>query len=320
MISVVIANFNRKEYLRNCLKSLQTQTVSPLEIIVVDNASSDGSVQMVENEFPNINLIRNNANCYLAAAYNQGITYSRAEFILCLNNDVILDRHFIEKIIKGFNLAEDTGVLTGLILRINNEAIIDSTGQFLSRSRRPLDRGSGQYLKKKFMVEGYVFGGSGSAVVYRRKMLEQIKIGDEYFDEDFKLFYEDLDLNWRANRFGWKAYYIPEAVAYHLRGGTIKTEWPYPRFLNKFYFSYLSADYQKIYIRNRYLTIIKNDCFKNYLKDFIFIFCFDLSLFFYALLFRPCILNVFLDILKYSKSAIKKRKIIFENLKGRNDL
>jgi len=313
-ISIVIANYNRKDYLHSCLKSIENQTEKPLEVIVVDNASCDGSVQMVKQEFVSVIIIENKKNRYFAASYNQGICCAKGDFILCINNDVVLDSNFLLNILNSIDIDSRIGIWGGKVLRLDRETV-DSTGQFLSRGRRAIERGYGLKDNGKFKQKEYVFGIGGAVALFRKKMLEEIKIENEYFDEDFKLCYEDLDLNWRANRFGWKAYYVPEATAYHFRGGTLKADKPAFRFLEQFSLAQLPVTLQAQAILNRYLTIIKNDKFLSYARNFIFIFSYDFRILFYTFLFKPAILLNLTKSLPGLKKAFKKRRLILEKLK-----
>ena len=196
---------------------------------------------------------------------------------------------------------------------------IDSAGLSVGRNRKPQERGYGQKDTGQFDDEGFVSGISGSVALYSREMLEDISIEGEYFDEDFKMFYEDLDLCWRANRFGWKAYYVPQALAYHRRGAATHNPKAKPQFLKKFYLPHLDSDLQAHVLKNRYLTIIKNDNLGSFIVHFIFIFFFDCILWAYFILFNP---KVILSLFKYKecfRRAFEKRKIIKSKIEEGED-
>lgn len=322
IVSVIVVNHNRRDFLKSCLNSIDSQSYKPLETIVIDNVSSDGSIEMIEKEFPQVVLISNRTNLYFSAAYNKGIDVSKGEFVLCVNNDIILDKNFIKYLVEKKDLNTKIGILGGKILRMDKETV-DTAGQFIGKDRKPLERGYGEKDDGQFDKEEYVFGICGAAVLFRKEMLNTIKVSGEYFDEDFESFYEDLDLNWRANRFGWKAYYVPEALAYHRRGGTAQINMPKLKFLRRFHICYLPIRLQANLARNRYLMIIKNDKLKDYLNNFDFILTYDIMLLTYILLFRQ---TVILELLKSKhkfKKAFLKRKRIINNLinnKQHNDL
>jgi GT2 family glycosyltransferase len=187
---------------------------------------------------------------------------------------------------------------------------IDTTGLFLGKSRKPIERGFNQRDNNQFNKAGYIFGIGQIAGLFRRSALEDVKLGKEYFDENYNIFYEDLDLAWRINLRGWKAYYNPCAVAYHVRGETAKTQNAPLAFFKKYYFSHLSADLQFHLIKNRYMTVIKNDLPKNFILNLPHIFLYDLKLWTYILLLRPMLILRIPKILGYFKVALRKRKIL----------
>ena len=154
---------------------------------------------------------------------------------------------------------------------------IDSTGLFVGRDRKAVERGYGKIDKGQYDEPGYVFGVSGSCAFLRKSMLLDIKDKNGYFDERFGMYYEDLDLCWRANKKGWKTYYNPKAVAYHVRGGTAMS----PNHKAGLIFPYISQDLKKRYIMNRYKCMIKNDSIFNFLVNLPFILCYDIKLWIY---------------------------------------
>ena len=288
-ISTIIINHNKKELLKSCLESVVVQKRVSSEIIVVDNASDDGSLELVQQQFPQANLIKNNNNKSFAASCNQGIRVSHGEFVLILNNDVVLDKNFFSGLLLAMENNKEIGIAGGKVLDVSRR-YIDSAGQLLSKSRSVLDRGYQELDKGQYDLSGYIFGISASAALYRREMLDDIKEGGEYFDEDFAFFYEDIDIAWRAQKRGWKAFYTPKALAFHCRGATTKTKRPRPWFLRNYYIPHLQQELQYFAIRNRYLAAIKNDSLKDMLKDLLYVIRYELKQLFYILLFSPGII------------------------------
>ena len=279
MVSIIAVNHNRKSYLKNCLDSVTNQSFEDLEIIVIDNASSDGSAEMIKNNHKNIKLIENKQNLLFCKAYNQGIEASEGEFVLCLNNDVILGKDYLEEAFSAVSLDEKIGMISGKILRMDGETI-DSTGLFLGRNRKAVERGYGKIDKGQYEKAGYVFGVSGACAFFRRSMLMAVKDEHGYFDERFGMYYEDLDLCWRAQKKGWKAYYNPKAIAYHLRGGTsISNREERPLNLR-----YLLNELKKKYIKNRYKCIVKNDTLWGVLINLPFIMLYEIKIWSYVFL------------------------------------
>ena len=307
LVSVVIANRNRKAYLKTCLGSLLNQSYRPLEIIVVDNGSEDGSQQMLQEEFPQVKLIANAGNLFYCRAQNQGIKIAKGEYIISLNNDVVLEKDCIEKMLEAANIDQKIGMVCGKMLswdRLN----IDSAGQILGRSRRPIERGYKRKDAAGFNQAGYVFSAGGVAPLYKRRMLEEIKLDGEYFDESYGMFYEDLDLAWRANLLGWRGFYNPCAVGYHRRGGTAKAKTPRGNFFKKYDLAYLSPELKVALAKNRYMTILKNDCFKDLLINLPWIIGYEIKLWSYFVFFHPRLIPKILSNFSCLKAALRKRK------------
>ncbi|MCM8765470.1 MAG: glycosyltransferase family 2 protein, partial [Candidatus Omnitrophica bacterium] len=218
LVSAVVVDWQGMLFLRDCLNSLLVQTYKNWEVILIENEPRDDFLKEIENSFPHTKIIVNRKNIFYSSAQNQGINAAEGEFILSLNNDVVLDKNFLAEAVKSMESDKKIGIVSGKLLSFDGK-FLDSTGQFLGYTRRPIERGHRERDLGKFDKPEFVFGACGACALYRKKMLEEIKIRDgEYFDAEYGLFYEDLDLNWRANRFGWRAYYNPKAIAYHLRG------------------------------------------------------------------------------------------------------
>lgn len=308
LISVVISNYNKKDCLRECLESVFKQTHKKIEVIVVDNGSEDGSCELI-HRYDAVRLIRNRKNELFSKSQNIGIKASSGEYVLCLNNDVVIREDFIEKLISkaSFN-NEKIGIITGKVLSIDGMKI-DSCGQLLSRSRKPIERGYGTQDAGLYQKCEFVFGACGAASLLKRDMLDEISINGEYFDEDFEIFFEDLDLNWRANNFGWKALYIPDAVCFHRRGATTISRIQVPM-LKNFILPNIPHKLQAYFIRNRYLAIIKNDSIKKILFDLPFIVIYEIKIWLFVILFRPILFGSIFSYVYYFKRAFRKRKAI----------
>jgi GT2 family glycosyltransferase len=214
LISVVILNFNGKRYLDACLSSLAVQTYRDFEVIVVDNASRDGSAEYLEAQFPWARVIRNRANLGFAGGCNKGIRHARGELILTLNNDTKADSRFIECLVTPMLSDESVGTCAAKMLLPDDR--INSAGICLSRSGAAWDRGMFEPDWGQYDLSQEVFGPCAGAALYRKKMLDEIGL----FDEDFFLYMEDVDLAFRAKLAGWKCIYVPEAVVHHHHGGT----------------------------------------------------------------------------------------------------
>ena len=262
-VAVVIANWNGADWLPGCLDSLRSLQRPPAEIIVVDNGSEDESAAIVAG-FPEVVWLPLGENTGFCHANNLGIVRTQAPYVLALNPDTKLGPQFLEAQLPAFDQDPRLGLSAGKLLRFDGTTI-DSAGQLLSRSRQPIDRGYGTPDRGQFDEAEEVFSVCGAAALYRREMLERVALGpDEYFDERFFAFYEDLDLAWRARRQGWRVRYEPRAVGQHARGATVQPGGDVARFTATWK---RSADVRFHLLKNRWLMLQRNDTAGERLKN-----------------------------------------------------
>lgn len=330
LISIGIVNWNSTNYLPVCLESIFRQTYKNVEIIIVDNNSNDGFEEWIKEKTlkSSIKIIQNKENLGFAKAQNQAIKASSGEYYLSLNPDVIVKENFIEKMVKVFEEDEMIGSASGKLLRIskdifekiyiddktdenlstrltdsnkeelNWEHIIDSTGHIIQKNRIPYNRGEEELDYGNYENIEEVFGTTAASAIYRKSMLKDIKIFDEYFDEEFFAYLEDVDLDWRARLRGWKCIYTPNAIAYHVRGGTTNT---------------VSKFVKQMVFRNRYLMMLKNDTLKSILKDFSYLFFAEADTLHRIFIEKPFLLKNIVEILILTPKILKKRRLIQEN-------
>jgi len=301
-VSVIIVTIGAKDYIRLCLNSLLRQSYLPYEIIVIDNSLKPDLIQQVNKLYPLVKVYPSPENLFYGVSLNKGIGLSGGEFILCLNDDVILNKDFIREALNGFLVNEKIGLISAKLLRSNGK-ILDSTGLFLTVFRTAVDRGYGRPDPGRFDNAAFIFGVNGAAVFYRRKMLEEIKERNGYFDPRFRMFYEDLDISWRARRKGWFAYYIPTAVAYHVRGGSFRPDSGIDKAIAR---RYLDEQLHYELIKNRYLAILKNETFLSLFMHLIPILLYDLSVWVYILFFQPKFIKFIFSRIK-DTHCIKKK-------------
>lgn len=306
MVSVIIVTAAVKNYLKECLDSLQRQTHPSLEFIVIDNSLNPAFSGEISKKYPEIKLYSSPKNLFYCAALNKGINIAKGGFILCLNDDIVLDKGFIDEALKGFGVNGSIGMVSGKILRSDGKTI-DSAGLFLSFWRTAKERGYGIKDKRQYENEEYIFGVNGAAAFYRREMLADIRQSGNYFDEDFRVFYEDLDIAWRGQNLGWKAYYAPSAIAYHARGGTVRQGLGINRPCAR---RYLNDELHFDLIKNRHIALIKNESCRGLISHLPFILVYDLLALGYVLIFRPLIAAKIILNREFIKSAFKKRKLI----------
>jgi GT2 family glycosyltransferase len=305
LVSIVVVTKGVKDYLYKCLLSVRKQSYPSKQVIVIDNSLDLNFTQKIKNDFPWVRICPSAVNLYYSASLNKGIGLSTGEFVLCLNDDVVLDREFISEAMSGFSLEKCIGMVSGKILR-NDRKTLDSTGLYLSVFRTAKERGYGQQDVGQYENRGYIFGPSGSVAFFRKKMLDSIKEGNEYLDSDFVMFYEDIDIVWRANILNWKGYYVPEAIAYHIRGGSFRPDLGLNKPIAR---RYLDDKLHADLIKNRYLTIIKNEDTFDFIIHFVPILLYDLCSWIYTVAFRPRVAKIFLSNVKLFHRAKQKKKM-----------
>lgn len=220
LVSVIVVNWNRKELLRNCLGSLQKQDYPSFEVILVDNGSQDGSVEMAESEFSasfRLTIVRNQVNRGFCAANNQGIAIARGAHVALLNNDAEADPAWISQLILGVRERPDIGMVASKILVYEDPSTIDKAGHLIYLDGQNRGRGTGQKDTGQFDRVEEVLWPDGCACLYRASMLAEIG----GFDEDFFAYADDAELGLRARIAGWGCIYIPGAVVKHHRGATL---------------------------------------------------------------------------------------------------
>jgi GT2 family glycosyltransferase len=190
---------------------------------VVDNASSDGTGEILKEFGSRIQVIWNRWNAGFAAAQNQGIRSSRADWVLTLNPDLLMEEDFVRRLVDAGELDDAAGAVCGKLLTIGHgfqplaERRIDSTGLFFTPTMRHFDRGWHEIDNGAYDRTEYVFGACAAAALYRRKMIDDVSIDGDFFDPDFFAYREDADLAWRAQLLGWRCIYAPAAVGWHVR-------------------------------------------------------------------------------------------------------
>jgi hypothetical protein len=215
-ISVVIVNYNGIAYLEPCLSSIEKQTYPSFEVILVDNGSSDGSVDLVKGRFPSVRVIVNERNLGFAEANNVGINASEGALIATLNNDTEVDPRWLESLARAMGTHERVGMCASKMLFMWDRTTINSVGICVSRSGACWDRGMFEPDHGQYEAPEEVFGPCAGAALYRKSMLDEIGL----FDGDFFAYMEDVDLAFRARAAGWKCLYVPGAIVYHVNGGT----------------------------------------------------------------------------------------------------
>lgn len=306
-ISIVIINYNSQRFLKKNLSSLVKQSIPFKEIIVIDNNSTDNSKAIVQG-FRNCQWIPLSNNSGYSKSANIGISRTTSDLLIIGNPDIFLQQNFNKEIITAFENDSDLQMASPLILRFDKKTI-DSAGQKCSLALFPKETGYNKPLSSFKIENREIFSVCGAITIYRRTALKKLKILNEYYDEDFFLFWEDFDIGWRADLYHMKKKLLASAIAYHYRSGSLKRS-----FLSKIALSLDRPSPIKFQlVKNRYLTLIKNFRFKYNWYSIPFILFKDLVWTLTLTLFAPKIIIKLIKNRKDFLNALKKRRIIKEN-------
>jgi GT2 family glycosyltransferase len=215
--TVVIPNWNGIQSLEDCLDSLIAQSIK-INIIVVENGSRDGSLELLRKKYPFIELVVHNKNLGFAAGVNSGIEKAiekGSKYVALFNNDAVADMQWIQGLISCLDTNSSIGIATGKLTSIDGKHL-DSTGDLYTNWGLPYPRGRGEEVGSQYDNDTFVFSASGGASLYRVSMLNEIGL----FDKNFFAYYEDVDISFRAQLAGWKVAYVPTSIAYHQIGAT----------------------------------------------------------------------------------------------------
>lgn len=216
-VAVVIPNWNGADMILDCLGSLAEQSCEHT-VVVVDNASVDNSVELIEKDFPDTVLLKNNSNLGFAGGVNTGIRYAlehEFEAVALFNNDAVADKNWLKHLVAKLEGLPEAGIVTGKVMSID-KSHFDTTGDTYTTWGIPYPRGRGETVSDNYDKPEWVFSGTGGASLYRSEMLRKIGL----FDEDFFAYYEDVDISFRAQLAGWRVRYEPSAIVYHATSST----------------------------------------------------------------------------------------------------
>lgn len=211
MLSVVIPNWNGLKFLEVCFTALAAQTHPRLEVIMVDNASADGSQAFTAERFPWVTLIPLDENRGFTGACNIGMMAARGEFVCLLNNDTEVEPGWAAAVVAAFATDPQVGSVASKMLLFDKRDHIHTTGDLFSRDGRAINRGVWEKDTGQYDQPAYVFSACGGSATYRRAMLDAVGL----LDDDFFFSLEDVDMGWRSQLSGWRCLYTPHAVVYH---------------------------------------------------------------------------------------------------------
>jgi len=308
-VCVALVTYNSERYIRRCLEGVLEQEGVATEIVVVDNASSDGTRSILRRFKNRVRTLYNDRNLGFAEAQNQAIRASSADWVMTLNPDVLLLPHFIRTLWEAGQSDPSAGTVCGKLLSIGagfrplDEQRLDSTGIFFTPAMRHFDRGWHEPDSSDFDTMEYVFGASAAAALYRREMIEDVSIDGNFFDPDFFCYREDADVAWRAILQGWNCIYTPAAVSCHVRSVVPGSRRAVPRAINMHS------------VKNRFLMRIKNTSAGLVTRYWRPMIVRDLMVIGGAVFAEPGSLAAFWHLAKCVPRALRARRIIMRRRK-----
>lgn len=313
-VSIITVNHNGIDHLKILYDSLSKISYFPVELIMVDNASEDNSVNFVKENYPEVKVVKNQQNYMFARGNNEGIKIAEGEIICLLNNDIKVDPHFLEPIIEAFQSKPEIAAAQPKVLDLSSPGKFEyagAAGGFIDRYGFPFMRGRLFFTMEddngQYDTEIPIFWSTGASFFIRKSVLDEIG----FLDEDFVMHMEEIDLCWRMHHRDHKIYCIPSSRVWHYGGGTLSTENP-----QKVYWNY----------RNNIFLLAKNLSVINLFRIFTFRILFDSAAVIWELLRGKwqsswAIIQAYLWVLTHLKLILNKRSEIQKHrVIGDNDI
>ncbi len=319
-VSVVIVTWNSERYIPFVFESLRNQSFTDFNVIVIDNASVDKTVAMTEaigKELVTVVSLKENSG--FARGYNLGIHWSDGEYVLIMNDDVVLDQDYLQEAVQFMDVNEKVGVLQGKVLHWDvasnrKQDTVDTLGIDMLNNLSFVNRHEGEISPKLEREAIPVFGFSGCCALLRKTALKSVQYQQEFFDELFFMYKEDIDLSWRLRHMNWDIVYFPPAISYH--GRTLKK--PDDQHSNIGIAAHRvtkSAALNMISYRNHLAMLYKNCFMSNVWHVFRSFMWYECKKIGYILLAEPKTLLAFKDLLLFARRLYRKRKHIMETTK-----
>ena len=214
-VTIIIPNYNGRHFMEPCLQSLKEQTYRQFKVLVVDNASSDGSLEFMAESYPDIEVIPLDKNYGFSKAVNVGIQNSHTPYVILLNNDTTVDKNYVGEMVKAIESSKRIFSVSSKMIQMYHPELIDSAGDLYTLLGWGVCRGIGRPVSNYTKADS-IFTACAGAAIYRRSAFN--KIG--YFDEAHFAYLEDIDIGYRARIYGYQNMYCPTALVYHVGSGS----------------------------------------------------------------------------------------------------
>ena len=213
--TVIIPNYNGMKFIENCMKALKRETSAKYHVCVVDNGSTDGSKEWIEKNCPKVQVIALPENTGFCGAVNAGIKASKTPYVILLNNDTEVEYGFVKALEDALEREKKSFSVSAKMVDLYDKNVLDGAGDLYCALGWAFALGKGKAVKGNYEKPQEIFSACGGAVIYRKEILDEIGI----FDENHFAYLEDCDLGYRAQIFGYRNYYTPDAVVYHAGSG-----------------------------------------------------------------------------------------------------
>ena len=322
-VTIVQVVYNNKKFIEPVFSAIFNQTFKDFNVVAVISGNEDGGKELLMQKFPQVEVIDPGYNIGFAAGHNLVFEKYKSEFFQLVNPDLILEKDYIEEMLKAFDDLK-AGAATGKLLQWDTRGTlqghptgapcIDTTGVTIAKSGRARDRGQHEVDRGQYDGLVNVQAVSGAGPMFRRAALESVRTpplnkgrlgGVEYFDEDFHSYWEDVDLSWRMANAGWKNIFVPSAIGYHGRGaGSSKGGYANVIGFIKHH-KQLSPRIKQLNYKNHILMYIKNSPYlypQFFIREFFMLG--------YILLFEISTLTVLPEMLRLLPKVWRKRKTV----------
>lgn len=307
---ISIVTWNSADSIKDCVRSVLDQSYNNFKLYVVDNASADNTWDIIQTfSDPRLTTIKFDVNKGFCGGHNHVLQNTKSEFVLLVNPDIILSPDYIEKALNTIRSNDQIGTVCGLLLQkqLNDpDCMIDSAGLTILPSRIMSLHYHGKKPSEIALTKEEVFGADGALPLYRRKMIDDISIDGQFFDERFFAHKEDWDVSWRAHIYGWKTIFDPACVAIHPRvfkPGNLKLR------------RNMSKQIKIDAVKNQLILLLKNESTKSFFRNFFKIVPRQIMIFFYILFAEPSSLKAYSYFIKNYSQILQSRRIIQKNRK-----
>lgn len=309
-VSVIIVNWNGLSHLKKCLPGLYSQNYKNIEVIIVDNASTDSSINFIKKNYPDIIIISNKENLGFADANNIGYRKTTGDYILFLNNDTEVTKNFLSELVKALEENRKIGGVQSKILLMDDSERLDSVGAYLTSTGFLYHYGIAKKDSSKYNKKIEIYSAKGACMMFKKEVIEKVLVDNEILDSRYFAYFEETDFSHRVWMTGYKILFIPTSIIYHKMGATSSK-------MNNSFVQYHS-------FKNRINSYLKNLEFLSLIKILpLHLFMCELASLAFVLKGKPAVAGAINKAIYWNFKNIvvtlKKRNYIQKNIKKTSD-